>query len=350
MSEPRPNLSPELFFETAQAYQRSAALKAAVDLGVFTAIGELSLDGSQGATAEAVAGKCGASERGIRILCDYLTIIGFLTKAGHSYSLTPSTAMFLSQHSPAYVGGALRFLNSTPIMESCQHLTAAVRQGTTTLPAGGSVAPDHPIWVDFARGMAPLMMMPAQGMVGLVQGDTAHPVDINRPLKVLDIAAGHGVFGIAFARQFPNAEVTAVDWQNVLQVAQENAAASGVSDRYHLLPGSAFEVDFGTGYDLVLITNFLHHFDVATNETLLRKIHAAMAPDGRALTLEFVPNDDRISPPMAAAFSLTMLGSTPSGDAYTFAQLDSMFRNAGFSHSQLHPLPPSPNQAVLSYP
>ncbi|MBV9468365.1 MAG: class I SAM-dependent methyltransferase [Abitibacteriaceae bacterium] len=346
----QPNLSPDLFFETANAYQRSAALKAAVELGVFTAIGKLSQDGSQGATAEAVAAQCGASQRGIRILCDYLTIIGFITKEGQSYSLTPATTMFLNQSSPAYVGGALRFLNSPMIMQGFNDLTTTVRQGRTTLPAEGSVTPDHPMWVDFARGMAPLMMMPAQGMVGLVQGDTAHPLATDRPLKVLDIAAGHGVFGIAFARQFPNAQITAVDWQNVLQVAQENAAASGVSDRYHLLPGSAFEVDFGGGYDLILITNFLHHFDVATNEQLLRKIRAAMAPDGRALTLEFVPNDDRISPPMAAAFSLTMLGSTPSGDAYTFAQLESMFRNAGFSQSELHTLPPTLIQVVTSYP
>src|SRR5204863_9150698 len=124
--------------------------------------------------------------------------------------------------------------------------------------------------------------------------------------------------------QYPNAEIVAQDWPNVLEVAQENARAAGVSDRYRTLPGSAFDVEFGSGYDLILLTNFLHHFDVPTCERLLRKVHAALGEGGRAVTLEFVPNEDRVTPPDQAAFSLNMLALTPGGDAYTFAALDSM--------------------------
>ena len=87
-----------------------------------------------------------------------------------------------------------------------------------------------------------------------------------------------------------------LDWANVLEVAKENAAKAGVADRYSTIAGSAFEVDFGSGYDIVLIPNFLHHFDPATNEKLLRKVHAALAPGGIAVTPEFIPNEDRISP------------------------------------------------------
>ena len=79
--------------------------------------------------------------------------------------------------------------------------------------------------------------------------------------KVLDIAAGHGMYGVTIAKQNPNAEIFAVDWPQVLQVAEENANAAGVAARYHKIPGSAFEVDFGNDYDLVLLTGFLHHFD-----------------------------------------------------------------------------------------
>ena len=77
MSQAQPSAampSPELFFETAFVHQRTAALKAAVDLDVFTAI----QDGAR--TAKSIAGARGASERGIRILCDYLTTMGFLEK------------------------------------------------------------------------------------------------------------------------------------------------------------------------------------------------------------------------------------------------------------------------------
>lgn len=137
-------------------------------------------------------------------------------------------------------------------------------------------------------------------------------------MRVLDIAAGHGAFGIALARRSPEVEIVAVDWEPVLGLAEQNAKASGVHDRYRTIAGDAFSVDYGSGYDIVLVTNFLHHFDAATNTTLLKKINAALKPGGRVTVLEFVPNPDRVSPPMPASFSLTMLAETTGGDAFTF--------------------------------
>ena len=220
------------------------------------------------------------------------------------------------------------------------------RQGGTALSGEGTVEDDHPVWEDFARAMMPMMMMmmmPAQLMANHV------PCDPHRKTKVLDIAAGHGIFGIALAQQNPQVEVVALDWPRVLDVAAENAQKMGVGDRHSLLPGSAFDVDFGMGYDIVLLTNFLHHFDRPTCEILLKKVHGALAEGGRAVTLDFIPNEDRISPPETAAFSLVMLASTRSGDAYTLSEYETMFGNAGFTRSELHALPPSPNQVILSY-
>ena len=134
--------------------------------------------------------------------------------------------------------------------------------------------------------------------------------------KVLSLAVGHGLYEITLARHNPSAEVWAVDWANVLQVARENAAKAGVAARYHTIPGSAFEVNYGEDYDLALVVNFLHHFDLSTCEKLLRKVHGALRPGGRAVILEFVPNEDRVSPPLPASFSLIMLAGTPAGDAY----------------------------------
>jgi len=328
-------LSPLLFFETINAYQRSEALKAAIELDLFTAIAE----GNE--TTAALAERCSASERGTRVLCDYLTILGFLSKQDSSYKLTPDSAAFLNRHSPAYMGSAVEFLLSPMLMQGFSETAAAVRKGGTVV--GSTVAPDNPIWVKFARGMAGLMMPAAQMMAGLL--DPEH----DEPLRVLDIAAGHGRFGITLAERNPQTEVTALDWAAVLEVAKENAAQAGVSERYHTIAGSAFEVDFGTGYDIVLLTNFLHHFDPPTNETLLRKVRAALKDGGRVATLEFVPNADRISPPPAAMFSFVMLVGTPAGDAYTFSELERMFANAGFARSELHPLPPTPESLVISY-
>ncbi|HEU4508515.1 MAG TPA: class I SAM-dependent methyltransferase [Pyrinomonadaceae bacterium] len=328
--------SPQLFFQTINAHQRTEALKAAIELEVFTAIGE------GNTTAAEIAKRCQTSEKGMRILCDFLTIMEMLTKDGDRYALTLDSATFLDKRSPAYIGGATEFMCSPMLTDGAKYMAEAVRRGGTVMENDGTIGPENPVWVKFARAMGALMAMPAQLMAKLV--DPA----ADRKLKILDVAAGHGLFGIAFASHNPQAEITALDWKAVLEVAKENAAKAAVSDRYQTIEGSAFDVEFGTGYDLVLLTNFLHHFDPPTCETLLRKVRAALADGGRAVTLEFVPNEDRISPPDAAAFSVMMLTSTPSGDAYTFSELERMFANAGFSRSTLHPLPPTIQQVVIS--
>ncbi|MEP6706639.1 MAG: class I SAM-dependent methyltransferase [Pyrinomonadaceae bacterium] len=329
--------TPALLFDTINSYQRTAAIKAAIELSLFTAI-------AQGKTTAAEIGKsCDASERGTRILCDFLVIMGFLTKQDSHYGLTQDSAVFLDKRSPAYMGTVIDFTLSPMLTDHFKELTAAVKKGGTASGEDTVVAPDHPVWVKFARAMAPMMAMPAQLLAPLADAEA------NQKLRVLDIAAGHGLYGIAFAKRNPQAEVTAVDWANVLEVAKENAQAAGVSDRYQTKSGSAFDVDYGTGYDIVLLTNFLHHFDVPTCETLLRKVHGALKDEGRAVTLEFVPNSDRVSPPQAAAFSMMMLGATPGGDAYTFAELDGMFQNAGFARNELHELPPTIQRVVISH-
>jgi 2-polyprenyl-3-methyl-5-hydroxy-6-metoxy-1,4-benzoquinol methylase len=329
--------TPQLFFQTASAYQRTEALKAAVQLGIFTTIGE-------GETsARGIADRCSASERGIRILCDFLCVMGFLTKDANSYRLTVDSARFLDKRSPAYVGDSLEFLLSPMLTDGFKDLTGAVRKGGTVVSEEGTVAPEHPIWVKFARAMTGMMALPAQLMASLVDERA------DRKLRVLDIAAGHGLYGIALARQNAQTEVVALDWPKVLEVARENADKAGVTSRYHTIAGSAFDVEYGKNYDLVLLTNFLHHFDPPTCETLLRKVYASLADDGRAVILEFVPNEDRISPLETAGFSLVMLASTPAGDAYTFPEIAGMCSAAGFTRTEFHQLPPSIQQVVIAY-
>jgi 2-polyprenyl-3-methyl-5-hydroxy-6-metoxy-1,4-benzoquinol methylase len=317
--------SPELFFDTVQGYQRTAALRAAIEHDLFTAIG----DGAQ--TVPAIAKQCQASERGIRILSDYMTILGFLTKQGDRYQLTPDTMVFLSKRSPAYLGGTLAFLNAPDVVHHFDDLAGTVRRGSIP-KTESTVADENPVWETFARAMMPMMMPPAQAIAEIL-GPSAGPI------KVLDIAAGHGIFGIVVAQKNPQAEIVASDWAGVLRVASENAAKMGVAARHTTIAGDAFTADWGTGYDVALMTNFLHHFDVPTCTTLLKKVAAALKPGGRIAILEFVPNEDRVTPPQAATFAMQMLGGTPSGDAYTLAELTSMLKAAGFSSVSGHPLP-----------
>jgi len=318
------------------AHQQTAALKGAIELELFTAIGE----GNR--IAGAIARRCGASERGIRILCDYLATFGLIAKRDGGYELTPDSAAFLDRRSPAYLGGATEFLLAPQITDNFKDVAEVVRKGGTLMPQEGTLAPDHPVWVKFAKAMAPLMARPAQQLAELVDPDA------RGDLGVLDIAAGHGLYGISFAVRNPKAQVTALDWASVLEVAKQNANRAGVSGRFHTLAGSAFEANLGGPYDVILLPNFLHHFDPPTIERLLKRIRPALAAKGRVAILEFIPDEDRTGPAGAVWFAFQMLSSTPAGDAYTFSEYERMLHNAGFGQAELHSDPRELHRVVIA--
>jgi 2-polyprenyl-3-methyl-5-hydroxy-6-metoxy-1,4-benzoquinol methylase len=323
-----------LVFETLQAHQHTSALRAGIELKLFTGIA----GGAR--TPEALAPICGASVKGLRVLCDFLTIIGFLAKDASGYGLTPDSEIFLVESSPAYMGGMAKFLFHPLMEKGLGSMTEAVRKGGTILPAEGSVSEDNPVWVDFARGMAPMMVPAAQLIAQLTAG--------SGPLQVLDIAAGHGMFGITMAQHNPAAHIHALDWKNVLAVAHENAVKFGVADRWHAVEGSAFAADYGSGYDVVLVTNFIHHFDMQTNIALFERIRAAMKPGAKMVVLEMAVNDDRITPPGSGLFAMTMLTTTASGDAFSRHEIESMCTHAGFHDITHHAVPGTPQTVTVA--
>src|SRR5215468_2472113 len=130
-----PGPTPEHFFRSINAYQLTRALKGALDLDVFTAIAE----GNK--TAKALAESRQASDRGMRILCDYLVVTGFLTKSGGEYGLTPDSAMFLDRRLPSFVGGAAEFLLAPTLTQGFDDVAAIVRKGGTVISEEGTMAP-----------------------------------------------------------------------------------------------------------------------------------------------------------------------------------------------------------------
>jgi precorrin-6B methylase 2 len=333
MVEGAGEISPNLLVDAMFACRKTAAIKAAIELDLFTLI-------DRGRTAASLAAATNAAERGVRILCDYLVVNGFLTKTDDQYALTPSSQMFLARHSPAYMGSAIEFVAAPEMLKQILDDPAAyVRNGGSVGLA--NVSADNPVWIKFARGMGSF----TAGSAIAVAAEVANWP--KPPKKVLDIAAGHGRFGIEIAKAFPSAEIVAVDWSAVLELAQYNAREFGVAARYKVIAGSAFEVDWGSDYDLILLPNFLHHFDIETCAGLLKKVKASLSADGKVVAVEFIPNDDRVTPPFPAAFSWEMLASTPAGEAYTQKDLTEMARRAGFRNAIVKSLPPSPASLIL---
>jgi ubiquinone/menaquinone biosynthesis C-methylase UbiE len=327
-------ISANAVYDVALAYQKTAALIAAIKVGLFR-----ELSGTR-SSAAALAEATRASERGIRILCDYLTVIGFLSKEGSTYELTPASSRFLDPSSPSAVCDAIDFLAASEMISlTLDDPVAYVRHGGSSGLA--SISPSNPVWVRFARAMVPFASPTAKRVAAYV---AAQP---QPPQKVLDIAAGHGLYGIEVAKMSPETIVTAVDWEKVLAVASANAKAAGLQDRYRTIAGSAFDVSFEDRFDLVLLPNILHHFGHQDCVRLLRKAKAALSSSGEVLAIDFVPNPDRISPPEAATFAFRMLATTPDGDAYTLADYQEMAKEAGFTGATSHPLSPTPETLII---
>ena len=328
--------SPALVFETLFAYQRTAALRAAIELDLFRAIGEGPGD------VPSLARRCSASERGVRILCDFLTIGGLVSKVDGRYAHTPTSAMFLDPRSPACVASTAGFLGNPSIQEPFDRLAEVVRTGRTRAPGAGDGRAREP-------GLGGV-----RAQHGADDGADGRPARLDRARRRerAGVGAGHRRGSRAVRDRGGEAEPEGPRGRGRLGRgarcrARERAPGRGRRTATRRRPGSAFEVEYGGPHDIALLTNFLHHFDPPTCVRLLKKVNASLKRGGCVAALEFVPNDDRVSPPMAASFSLTMLATTAAGDAYTLPELAAMYREAGFAQIAGHPVPMGPHTVVV---
>jgi SAM-dependent methyltransferase len=329
---------PQSILGILESSHRAAALTTAVQLDLFTAIGD------SGSSPDDIATHCNASARGVRVLCDYLCVLGLLQKRMGRYWQTEEAVLYLDRRSPHFIAdAAIQASAGGPFAEGFQHLTQAVRSGGTALASGGTLAPEHPCWVQFARARAPIGASNGKRLATLLESSSSGAI------RVLDIACGHGHHGIAIAKSNPRAEIFAQDWPAVLDVAVGNAREAGVSDRYHTIPGDVFSITFREHYDMVLITNFLPDFGPAECEHLLTKIRHTLTNAGRTVALQWIPDDDRLSPPTAPSLALSLLAQTPRGDVYTYRELMEMFRRAGFTRTELRELGPSLQRVVIAH-
>jgi hypothetical protein len=310
------NISNNPVYDISLSYQKTAAVKAAINLGIFTTIGSRSLG------IEQISNSTGGSQRGMRILCDFLCVIGLLEKKENLYGLSDDAKMFLDRASPYCLADIMDFYAAPEIVslvmdDPASYVMSGGASGLT------NISPDNPVWVTFARAMVPFASVTAKRTSAYISTRSL------RPRTVLDVAAGHGFFGIEVARTLTDAVITAIDWENVLAVASQNAGLAGVANRYNTITGNAFEVNWGSGYDLILLPNILHHFDPDACVSMFGRARNALAAGGSVFVIDIVPNPDRVSPPEQAAFALMMLATTPHGDAYTFGDYETMAGKAG---------------------
>jgi ubiquinone/menaquinone biosynthesis C-methylase UbiE len=309
-------LNPDQLMQMGMSYAASRVLAAGVRLNVF------SLLASGQKTAADVARAAGASERGMRMLLDALTALQLLAKSGGRYRLTPATERYLVRESPEYMGA---IMEDDSLWKSWEHLVDAVRTGhpPRRIERQAEAERFFPVLV---RSLHVLNRQPARRAAEALGVGASR-----RGLRVLDVACGSGVWGIAAAEADPSAAVTMQDFPGVLEHTREYVKRHGLTGRCDYLPGDLKQVDFGSErYDLALLGNIAHSEGEASSRDLFRRLHRALRPKGQLAVIEVIPNEERTGPPRALIFALNMLVNTDVGDTYTLAEYRQWLTEAGF--------------------
>lgn len=308
--------SPETLMQMAFSFGPARVLATALQLRVFSHIEK----GNE--RAEAVAQAAGASVRGMRYLLDALVGFQLLSKTGDRYALVPVSAQFLVQDKPDYIGG---IMESERWFESWTHLTETVRTGR----------PPHRVETqEMAEQFFPLLVRslhvsnrePARRTAQALGAGTSQ-----KGLRVVDVACGSGIWGIAIAEADPEARITAQDFPGMFETTREYLKRHGLEDRYDFLPGDLKDADFGADrFDVALLGNIVHSEGERSSRDLFRRIHRALKSGGRIVIVDMIPNDERTGPPFPLLFALNMLLHTEEGGTYTLAEYTDWLKDAGF--------------------
>jgi SAM-dependent methyltransferase len=324
-------VTPERIMQFAWGYVPPLLLEAAIRHRIFDL-----LDGGPNPVSE-IQKETGASERGLSAVMNALVGLNFLAKDKQGYfSLTPESATFLVSTKPSFQGGMLRH-GSGQLIPKWLHLNEIVMTGAPAAAVNKEESGGD-FFQQFVNDIFPLSYPAAQVLSRHYNANGAAPA-----VRVLDLAAGSGVWGIAMAQGSEKVSVTAVDWPEVIPVTRKTVARFGLADRFSFVEGDLLKADFGSGHNLATLGHILHSEGSERSQALLKKTFQALAPGGTISIAEFLVNADRTGPLNALFFAVNMLVNTDSGDTYSFEEISSWLKAAGFTDARTLDAPgPSP--------
>lgn len=308
-------------YDMMRSYRHTAVLRCALRLGVFDALTTSPLQSQQ------VASIIDCDPRGVRLLINALVALRLVEgdTENESYWLTQCAVDLLSSQSPTFYGGMVEITASDYEWDSFAQLDRAVRNGGTVEDMNAEV-PGFPYWETFARHMAPV----AQPTADLVSRTVAKDWLVKHP-RILDVACGHALYGLTCLKDLEGQSLTLLDWPNVLPHAVDRARSLGLGDRVTTLEGDMFTTPLEGPYDLILVTNVLHHFNQEQAVRLLRRARSAVTHNGRLAVVGFALTDTApVKDPEPHLFSLLMLSWTEGGEVHHARELDSILLAAGW--------------------
>ncbi len=334
--------APDAIMQIGMGFMASKTLLSAVELELFTVLGEQSKSGAEIGDALAL------HPRSLYDFLDALVALGLLNRDGDGpdgrYSNTTDTRFFLDKSQPAYLGGILEMANARlyPFWGS---LTDGLKTGLPQNEAktGGDFF--GVLYSDPAR-----LEQFLAAMQGIQMGNfmmLLDKVDLSDASSLCDVGGANGTFCALAAHRHPDLKATVFDLPSVVPVAQRHLTAMGVGDRVDVVGGDFFADDLPNA-DVIVMGNILHDWDESQKKTLVAKAYKALNDGGRLIAVENVIDDARRVNAFGLLMSLNMLIELPGGFDYTGAQFDGWCTEAGFVRTEIVPLA-GPSSAAIAY-
>lgn len=308
--------SPDTIDQAMEWMYRLGALRAALELRLWEKIS------ANGETAAGLAAREGWNFHGTRSLLDALCAYGLMTRRGDQYLPSTEARQYLVSGAAAYLGDML--LNEIH-WEADGRLAEGIRTGKRLLKYNVAAPGSTPLWKAFySRNLAlPGAFLERSSHLWQSLGVMSRP-----GLRVLDIACGPTPRSLSLAKDHPGVRLAWVDWEDVLHYALNSAEEMGVDvSQVTLLPGSLWEQEFGTGYDVAFLGNVTHFFSPEENTRLFRKIYETLVPGKGMIAISAVRRDMEGS----AWDGLWLYAASASGGAHDFEEYRAMLMEAGFT-------------------
>ena len=311
-------VTPERLMQFGFAYAPPLIITAAVSNKVFDSLES----GSK--TVDQISKETGASARGLRMLMNALVGLELLKKDRHQkYSLTPESAAFLVSNKPGALAGFFR-LNVTQLVSKWLQLGDVVRTGRPA-QAVNQEGEGTEFFSGLVENIIPMSYATAQTLA-----DHLKLAKAKNEVRVLDLAAGSGIWGIVLAQASTRVRVTAVDWAGMIPTTKRITQKFGVGARFKFIEGDLLEADFGSGYDIATLGHILHSEGEERSRQLLKKTFRALKSGGTIAIAEWLVNDERTQPLPPLMFAVQMLVNTEKGDTFSFNEIKSWLEEAGF--------------------
>lgn len=311
-------VTPERLMEVGFAYAPPLIIGAAVNNKVFDSLA----DGAK--TVEQISKETGASQRGVGAIMNALIGLELLKKDRQkNYSLTSESAAFLVSNKPGTLAG---FFGAIVPQLASKWLALAdtVRDGRPVRPVNQE-SEGTEFFSKLVENIIPMSYGGAQAL-----SDHLNVAKAKNEIRVLDVAAGSGIWGIALTQKSPHVRVTAVDWAGMIPTTKRITEKFRARDRFDFVEGDLLEANFGSHYDIAILGHILHSEGEERSRQLLKKTFDALKSGGTIAIAEWLVNDKRTEPLPSLMFAVQMLVNTEKGDTFSFKEIKSWLEDAGF--------------------